>query len=228
MKRQSLSDFGPFIQPLLSSLHWSDLPFNGQLRRTDKILTLLEQFAPTIVIETGTYLGITTDFLASVTNARIFTIEVQQSHASLAAIRFHNSGTSQSIELHVGDSAREVPEILSELNSRRELIFAYLDAHWDETLPLMAELDAFEKVVGPCVLVIDDFEIPNQPGYGFDQYGDFRVSIELISRSSQFKVWVPSESHLRETGARRGTAYLINKSAAKRLKKSFYTNLKKI
>jgi hypothetical protein len=225
---QKLSDMAPFFQPFIGSLKWSDLPLNGQLRRAEKISELVKALSPKAIIETGTYRGITSDFFAAVSGVKIYTIEINQEFASEAALRFHHSGSSSLIELRVGDSSVEVPKIIEELNLGRSSLFAYLDAHWNESLPLSKELRALEHLKGPCVIVIDDFQVPDFPGYGFDQYGDIKVGRDLISNDSCYKVWVPNESHLRETGARRGTAYLINKPAARILKKSFFYNLKRI
>jgi hypothetical protein len=44
-------------------------------------------------------------------------------------------------------------------------LFFYLDAHWNEDLPLAEEIDLiFSR--SPCaVVMIDDFEVPGDPGF---------------------------------------------------------------
>src|SRR3974390_3059286 len=49
-------------------------PFNGQRFRQELVQNLIEKFAPVAILETGTYLGTTTDFLAA-TGIPIFSVE---------------------------------------------------------------------------------------------------------------------------------------------------------
>ena len=58
--------------------HWSVQPFNGQIVRHKTIAKIIEDFKPTICIETGTYLGSSTPYLASYANAPTYTIEIEK------------------------------------------------------------------------------------------------------------------------------------------------------
>jgi len=65
---------------------------------------------------------------------------------------------------------------------RQARTFFYLDAHWEESLPPREELDLIIREFKQFVVMIDDFEIPNDPGYGFDDYGPGkRLSLRDLS-----------------------------------------------
>ena len=50
-------------------------------------------------------------------------------------------------------------------------VFFYLDAHWNDDLPLADEIDIIFSRCPWAVVMIDDFEVPSDPGYQFDDYG---------------------------------------------------------
>jgi hypothetical protein len=52
----------------------------------------------------------------------------------------------------------------------RTILF-YLDAHWNDDLPLEEELELIFSVHPHAVVMIDDFQVPDDPGYQFDEYG---------------------------------------------------------
>ena len=216
---------GLFFQNAITRLEWSQLPFNGQLVRASKVSQIIDEIRPFAILETGTYHGTTTQFLASIADCKIYTIEFDQHTASLAVEMFVRTGSSDQIEVHLGDSARVTPEIVSGLNIFDKPILAYLDAHWGNELPLASELKALAKWRGPCVIVIDDFEVPKFPKYGFDVYGETRIGPGIIPRNYPFNLYVPNKSHLGETGARRGTGYLINKAAEELLTETFFADI---
>ena len=47
----------------------------------------------------------------------------------------------------------------------------YLDAHWEDRLPLREEAELAVGSFSKAVLMIDDFEVPGDPSYAFDDYG---------------------------------------------------------
>jgi cephalosporin hydroxylase len=220
-----IQQLGLFFQNAITTLEWSELPFNGQLARANKISQIIAELRPFAILETGTYHGTTTQFLASISECKVYTIEFDQHTASIAVEMFVRTGSSEQIEVHLGDSARVTPEIVSGLNSFDKPFLAYLDAHWGNELPLSAELKSLSKWRGPCVIVIDDFYVPSFPNYGFDVYGDTHIGPEIIPKNYPFTLYVPNESHLRETGARRGTGYLLNEAAEAALSESFFADL---
>ena len=49
--------------------------------------------------------------------------------------------------------------------------FVYLDAHWAEELPLAEELCIVASAWTRCVVMVDDFQVPGDSGYAYDDYG---------------------------------------------------------
>jgi hypothetical protein len=100
--------------------------------------------------------------------------------------------------------------------ARNHSLFVYLDAHWNDDLPLAEEL---EIVFGACpnaIVMIDDFQVPFDDGYGYDDYGTGRsLTAELVEptiAAHSLQVFYPSTPSLQETGARRGCAVITNKA----------------
>jgi hypothetical protein len=91
--------------------------------------------------------------------------------------------------------------------------FIYLDAHWQEDLPLRGELAIIREFTGDCVVMIDDFRVPSDPGFGWDTYGDVDlewsyVKPEFENFSRPLSVLFPSYPSSIETGYRRGWVLL--------------------
>jgi hypothetical protein len=87
-------------------------------------------------------------------------------------------------------------------------VFFYLDAHWYEDLPLADELNLIRDGWTNWVAMVDDFAVPGDQGYGFDDYGPGRrLSIEYLPGrvTETAGIFWPRGSSEAETGARRGT-----------------------
>lgn len=217
-----------FQNKLIAEKDWSFFPFNGQILRSRKILEIIDKLDPKLIVETGTYYGESTQFLASFSNCLVITIEKNELFANEALKKFLNNGFGEKIELVVGDSKFKLKEVLDEGNRRSNTLVAYFDAHWNEELPLRYEISEILDWNAPAVIVIDDFEVPDYPDFGFDLYDGVPIGINLFSNLASFSLWVPNYSPKHETGARRGTAYLLNKKARKILGRKFFCDLKKL
>jgi hypothetical protein len=177
-------------------------PFNNQAIRREIVLLILKRFDPDVIVETGTYRGDTTEFLAERFRRPITTIEVDD-------YSFHFSRIRLSANPHVKVEHRDSVLFLRQqaLNSDvvQKKTFFYLDAHWRERLPLPEELALIAESWSSAVCLIDDFQIPDQPGYGYDDYGPDKVlSIALLAK-------LPRRGHLYfpaalESGYKRGCA----------------------
>ena len=190
-------------------------PFNGQRSRQDLFHSLVERFAPITIVETGTYLGTTTEFMAA-TGLPIFSVEGEPRKYGFARARLwrrHN------VHLLRGDSRAALPMLFDGplRGSRNDTLFVYLDAHWNDDLPLAEEL---EIVFGACpnaIVMVDDFQVPFDAGYAYDGYGVGRVLtadyIESIVVVHGLRVLYPSTPSADETGARRGCVVLAKNSA---------------
>ena len=87
----------------------------------------------------------------------------------------------------------------------------YLDAHWENHLPLKDELQIIFEHAQQFLILIDDFCVPHDAGYGYDNYGDGK-SLELayLRPLSQYRfaVFFPTAPSVLETGYRRGCVVL--------------------
>jgi predicted O-methyltransferase YrrM len=90
---------------------WSIQPFNGQSKRMSVIWQIAKDFNPTLGIETGTFLGSSTPYLASMVSGEMYTIEIEEQTALLAKERFEKNHKSSKIILVVGDSVEKISEI---------------------------------------------------------------------------------------------------------------------
>lgn len=147
-------------------------PFNGQTARQALFVEILTKTRPHAIIETGTALGATTE-LMSQTGLPVFTIERHPRQHGFARARFWRK---RNVKLLYADSRTGLRRLLDgpfhELASRT--LFFYLDAHglvYHDDLPLADEIEIVFSRCPWAVVMIDDFEVPSDPGYGYDDYG---------------------------------------------------------
>ena len=219
---------GLFFDSLISEQDWSHFPFNGQIVRTLRMNQIITLFNPDLIIETGSYVGTTTELLARIAPMIIYSIERSDEYFEITKIRLEKKGLGQVVKLICGDSAVEIRKILDERQKDENRVVAYLDAHWENELPLREELLALMGSNTEFVAVIDDFKVQEDLGYGFDLFEGEPINEQIKAELKNLEVWVPSTPAYTETGARRGTGYVFNKSAARRFPKDFFVGLKKV
>jgi predicted O-methyltransferase YrrM len=189
---------------------WVVRPMNGQKNRLKTTFLLSEILNPAYVIESGSFLGTTSQYLTSMASKKTFSVEINQEFATIANRRLSSEIFNNELEIIDGNSAVQIPLILNDIEAKTYTILAYLDAHWLDDIPLRDELQSLLTWGGQFIAVIDDFYIPDDLGYGFDQYENHRVDISHIPNSEELSVWVPSQNSSKESGARRGTAYVVS------------------
>jgi hypothetical protein len=102
----------------------------------------------------------------------------------------------------------------------QKLTFFYLDAHWNSDLPLAEELRIITENWQRFIVMIDDFQVPFDKGYTYDDYGGENVlNVNYLNRTGiDFYIFFPGTSE-QETGAKRGCVVLTSdKSIADELK----------
>src|SRR5258708_25472803 len=140
-------------------------PFNGQALRQAMFRELVAAIPPETIFETGTYHGTTTAFMAETTAAHVFTCELSPNYFQFGARRFH---ANPNVTLANLDSRSFIPQYVPLFASRQASLF-YLDAHWDkDDLPLLEELRLVFEYAPRAVILIDDFQVWDDPGYTFD------------------------------------------------------------
>jgi hypothetical protein len=85
------------------------------------------------------------------------------------------------IHLHRSDSREFIKELSNDPEIVRKEIFFYLDAHWGGKCPLVEEIRQIASRWENFVIMIDDFQVPGDEGYGYDRYSAFqKMNISLL------------------------------------------------
>ena len=114
-----------------------------------------------------------------------------------------------------GDSRQALRKLFDgPLRSLRvSTIFFYLDAHWNADLPLAEELEIIFSRCPAAIVAIDDFKVPFDAGYGYDDYGpDKALTADYVTQTMHqhgLCAFYPSTPAIEETGARRGCVVLV-------------------
>jgi len=189
-------------------------PLNGQEIRQSVLEALMRAVPFDLIIETGTYRGTTTEWLRGRSTAPIVTIEISRRFYAYSRRRL---ATLPAIRIVLGESSAEIRRLAaSPKHDRGATVFAYLDAHWGSTLPVRCEL--LELLTGwdSLCVVIDDFKVPGDPGYGYDDYGQGLVLEESVLSGLPLEgcsLFFPRAPASEETGYRRGWAVLCRGDA---------------
>lgn len=188
-------------------------PFNGQHKRQELFLSLLVTCRPAAIIETGTYVGASTAFMATTSKLPIYSVEADPRNFGFAKMRFT---MYRNVQLSLGDSREFLMNFVAGTATRyadHPLLF-YLDAHWGEDLPLADELAIIFSSCSHALVLIDDFQVPDDEGYGYDNYGVGKS----LCRSyighyvSKFRLaeFYPTTPSAAESGLRRGCVVLAH------------------
>ncbi|MEA5417269.1 hypothetical protein, partial [Synechococcus sp. BA-132 BA5] len=178
-------------------------PFNGQAKRRALFLDIVARIQPMVLIETGTYRGTTTQFMAENFPGPILTCEANRRFFLQSQQKLARFPQVQPVEC---DSRLFLEKTLQDIQGPG-CIFVYLDAHWEEDLPLAKELEIISQSQLRAVVMIDDFAVPFDSDYSFDDYGPGKIlNLELVSflRDLPIKFFFPAAASAEETGARRG------------------------
>lgn len=182
-------------------------PLNGQTGRKAIFTQILEVCSFDAVLETGTYRGITTAWLAEHFSGPIASCELEKIYLRQAQSRL---AKFTNVALHLMDSRDFLSQSLSN-SSVESKFFIYLDAHWKDDLPLARELEIIDQSGVQAVIAIDDFRVPGDSGYGFDDYGSGKaLTIELLAslKDKGYKLYFPRLASNLEDGSKRGVCIL--------------------
>jgi hypothetical protein len=183
-------------------------PFNGQCFRQMIYTDLVRACKFDAIIETGTYRGSTTLFLAlNSAGAPVYTSEINTHAFEVARRRLREIPN-----IHMFN--RDSRDFLSTISlSDNGSSFFYLDAHWLEDVPLAEETELIARKFSTFVIMIDDFQVPNDTGYGYDDYGPGRrLSLRDFPFDSdpRFVFYFPARPSTEESGKRRGCIVLAS------------------
>jgi len=190
-------------------------PFNGQPARQELFREIISRLQPKAIVETGTHRGTTTEFMAR-TGLAVHTIELDPRRYGFARARFR---FNRQVNVLHADS-RAALEKLFDSRLRHQAgstIFFYLDAHWNDDLPLAEEIEIIFHRCPAAIVMIDDFEVPFDLGYQYDDYGPGRkLNAEYVDATvstHRLQAFYPSTPAAEEGGQRRGCVVLAKAPA---------------
>jgi glycosyltransferase involved in cell wall biosynthesis len=187
-------------------------PFNGQTGRIAIVDELLAVLKPRAVIETGTYRGISTLWFARNFDGPVWSCETEELYLIQARHRLRDCSN---VYLEHADSRHFLKRLIPKFDSNAPLLF-YLDAHWELNLPLREELQIIFATHSKAVAIVDDFRIPDDSGYGWDNYGPgIRVDAGQLFGAipDGSSIYFPRLSSADESGARRGCCVIAFRSS---------------
>jgi predicted O-methyltransferase YrrM len=185
-------------------------PLNGQERRREIVRELARAVEFDRVLETGTYRGSSTQFFATVFGAPVETVESNRRFFAYSRLRLRRCSQ---VRVSFGDSRTFLSRLAARESAQNETVFIYLDAHWEEDLPLAEELRIICSSWSRCVVMIDDFQVSGDSGYEYDDYGPGKALVEDYLPAAALEAWLlmyPTAPSEHETGARRGCCVLTS------------------
>lgn len=197
--------------------------FNGQEFR-QRIFAEVAACVPfAAIVETGTYRGTTTEYFRRLTRVPIHSFEAHPRHYGYACARLRGlSG----IHVYRGDSRAGLARLAEAGVLADGPVFFYLDAHGFGELPLVGEVALAFRHWPRAVVMIDDFAVPDDPGYAFDDFGGGQaLTLAYLERCAVLPagIWFPSCPAAAETGARRGCVVLAGDADVVRMLDSLPT-----
>jgi hypothetical protein len=145
--------------------------FNTDKNIAKRFLYFKEKYNINVVIETGTYHGDTTRWLAE-NFEKVYTVEYNEKYLEIAE---KNISGYSNINSYLGTSTEYLGKFLDE--SREDNIIVFLDAHWYAN-PVLQELDRIKESGLKPVLAIHDFKVPERPDLGYDLYPEQEIVYE--------------------------------------------------
>ena len=108
--------------------------------------------------------------MATASKLPVYSVEADARNFGFAKMRLSKH---RNVHLSFGDSREFLMNFIAGTAARytgHPLLF-YLDAHWGEDLPLSDELVIILSSFSHVIVLIDDFQVPGDEGYGYDDYG---------------------------------------------------------
>jgi hypothetical protein len=190
---------------------------NGQTSRLETTRQIIYALDIMQIVETGTFRGTTTEWFAQF-GLPVESVEAHPRYHAFSAARLRKKAN---VKLYLDSSVAFLKDRVGRtIRDTRQLF--YLDAHWENCLPLREELESIFENYRNAIVVIDDFNVEDDPGYGFDSYGPEKtLNLDLLRRCNvpPMFIFYPATRSDQETGMRRGWAVITtNAEMARKLK----------
>ena len=189
---------------------------NGQEGRKRIVAQIVAEAPISAIVETGTYRGTTTALFAE-TSLPVFSIEGHPRNFGFARARLARYAN---VHLYLGDSREQLRKLILRKLSvfKSDVILFYLDAHWDADLPLSEELLIIFENFSNAIVMVDDFQVPDDAGYHYDDYGSGKALtfayIEPVVMRFDIIAFYPALGSVAETGMKRGSVVLSKRGRA--------------
>ena len=182
--------------------------FNGERLRLRTVNDICDAVPFSAFVETGAFTGTTTEHFAK-TGMPVLSCEAMLDTFLLASTRLSRY---ENVKLTLSDSRTFLRNVL--LNERDILTcpLFYLDAHWNDDLPLPEELNIIMQGLEAYVVVVDDFQVPGSR-YFYDRYENgneltLNYLAPKLDLSTNPVFMTPSNASTEETGPRKGTLFV--------------------
>jgi hypothetical protein len=186
-------------------------PLNGSLTRLTVFEELKRLCVFDAVVETGTYRGESTIFFAAA-GCPVYSSEVNPRYLGYAQARLWSQSN---VHFSLGDSRQFLRRLVQDPTVPKDRVFFYLDAHWHDDLPLREEVELIFRNWTRPVVMIDDFQVVDDSGYQFDDYGEGKkLSLEYLKPIAHlgFIPFFPALPSSEEVGFKRGWVVLAGDS----------------
>jgi hypothetical protein len=175
---------------------------NGQTSRLEAVRQIIYAAGMTRIVETGTFRGTTAEWFAQF-GLPVETVETDERFFAFSKARLSKFSN---VELHLDSSVSFLTRRLARANANDRVLF-YLDAHWENSLPLREELQIIFAHHANSVIVIDDFQVRDDDGYHYDNYGpDRALTLDYVENSNlpTYHAFYPATRAKQETGMKSG------------------------
>jgi hypothetical protein len=181
-------------------------PMNGQEARRGLTRDIIRECGIATIVETGTLRGTTTEWFAQF-GLPVFSCEIDRRHAAFSTMRLRRL---TNVTVHQCNSIDLLDSLAKQRINRSSPVLFYLDAHGHGYLPLAKEITLIAASFPKSVMLIDDFEVSGDSGYGFDDYGPGeRLDVHyVLATKVPLSIYFPSTPSSKETGGRRGSVTL--------------------
>jgi len=191
-------------------------PLNGQRGRQAMIEEILAVFPCQSIIETGTFRGSTARYFATLGRGEVISIEAVGRYHWYSRFRLRGD---RGVRLVRGDSRSALRQLGRDRRLTALPTLFYLDAHWGADLPLAEEIREIATSWRSWVAVIDDFKVPSDAGYAYDDYGPGKALDLTYLRTSgvdALRVFWPRLPAADESGLKRGCVVITSDPAIAR------------
>ncbi len=192
----------------------SELAFNGQNGRKGIFFELMQSLPFRVIVETGTWIGSTTGFMAHRTGLPVYSAEIQARFHKIAKMHLSDM---ENVALYNHDSREFLRRVLQRDVIGAKAVFFYLDAHSYDDSPLLGEIELISGSVKEFAIMVDDFRVPGDEGYGYDHYASgLSLTLDHIGaflEKQDLQVFFPSQPSADETGRKRGSVVIARRDS---------------